>query len=46
VLPLPAARPQPTVKLFINGEFKDSSADRWVNVTNPVRGRASVVSEL
>lgn len=31
------ALPQPTVKLLINGEFVDSSAEKWVPVTNPVR---------
>lgn len=27
---------QPKVKLLIDGNFQDSQADRWVNVTNPV----------
>jgi hypothetical protein len=31
-------RLQPKVKLLINGEFKDSSTDKWINVTNPVGG--------
>lgn len=28
---------QPKVKLLIDGNFQDSKADKWVNVTNPVR---------
>ena len=28
---------QPTVKLLINGEFRESEATEWVDVTNPVR---------
>lgn len=27
---------QPKVKLLINGEFKDSATDQWIDVTNPV----------
>lgn len=27
---------QPTVKLLINGEFKDSATDQWIDVKNPV----------
>lgn len=27
---------QPTVKQLINGVFKDSSTDEWIDVTNPV----------
>jgi hypothetical protein len=32
---------QPNVKLLIDGNFQDSKADKWVNVTNPVRGQSS-----
>jgi hypothetical protein len=28
---------QPKTKLLIDGNFQDSKADKWVNVTNPVR---------
>ena len=27
---------QPTVKLLIDGEFRESEATEWVDVTNPV----------
>lgn len=29
---------QPSVKLLIDGEFRESQATEWVDVTNPVRG--------
>ena len=29
---------QPSVKLLIDGEFRESQATDWVDVTNPVRG--------
>jgi hypothetical protein len=32
-----AALLQPTVKNLINGEFLESSATSWIDVTNPVR---------
>ena len=32
---------QPTVKLLINGEFRESEATDWVDVTNPVRKQES-----
>jgi len=28
---------QPTVKNLINGEFTESSASSWIDVTNPAR---------
>eukprot|EP00882_Tetradesmus_deserticola_P005735 GHRQ01006038.1.p1 GENE.GHRQ01006038.1~~GHRQ01006038.1.p1 ORF type:complete len:228 (+),score=82.75 GHRQ01006038.1:200-883(+) len=39
-----ASADAPTVKLLINGEFKDSSTDSWINVTNPAT--QDVVSRL
>lgn len=32
---------QPNVKLLINGEFRESQASQWVDVTNPVSNQAS-----
>lgn len=28
--------PQPTTKLFINGQFVESKTDRWIDIHNPV----------
>eukprot|EP00882_Tetradesmus_deserticola_P001537 GHRQ01001659.1.p1 GENE.GHRQ01001659.1~~GHRQ01001659.1.p1 ORF type:complete len:535 (+),score=220.22 GHRQ01001659.1:200-1804(+) len=39
-----ASADAPKVKLLINGEFKDSSTDSWINVTNPAT--QDVVSRL
>eukprot|EP00878_Enallax_costatus_P000935 GHUV01001065.1.p1 GENE.GHUV01001065.1~~GHUV01001065.1.p1 ORF type:complete len:530 (+),score=115.09 GHUV01001065.1:167-1756(+) len=39
-----AAAGAPKVKLLINGEFKDSTTDQWIDVTNPATNE--VVSRL
>lgn len=35
---------QPSVKLLINGEFRESQATEWVDVTNPVRNLLAILS--
>jgi hypothetical protein len=37
---------QPKVKLLIDGKFQDSKADKWVNVTNPVREALFTADQL